>query len=406
MVPLSRLERWPLYRRDQHRSDDHQEAVGGLFSNLILDQIPITRVADITALDVLGIPVFTSVTPMAKDLTTHLGKGMDKQTARIGAVMEALERVSAEVLDCEPQKFTYSQLVSGGTDVADPLCFDLPDTSCYRPDCPFDWVEGWDLIASRPIWILADLARSPAVEHVLDQVDTNGLAAGFSYGQALRSGLLETIERDAVSQYLFVRRFELESGNRSLARRIDLTSLPPGPRMLVDRAAAAGLEVTLEDLTTDLQIPVISCRLLDRAFPSASGTMQFVTEGWGVDLKAAAAAMHAILEAFQSRLGFIQGSRDSYNQVPLLSGGQRDNFDKLSTQCDFSEVPEMALSDREAEIEFIIERLQAVGVQRAIVIDLTRKSFGVPVVRVRVPGLSVFAIDSRRVGWRSARHLV
>lgn len=406
MVPLSRLEQWPLYSRDQCRNDDQQEAIDGLFGKSLLDQVPITRVADITALDVLDIPIFTSVTPMAKDLTTHLGKGIDKQAARIGAVMEALERISAEELDCKPQKSTYFELTSSGTSVADPLCFDLPRTSSYRPDCPFDWVSGWDLVNSRPIWLLADLARSPAMEHILDQVDTNGLAAGFTYGQALRSGILEAVERDAVSQYQFIRRFGPAEDRRSIARRIDLTSLPPGPRALADRATHAGLELILEDLTTDLQIPVISCRLRDRAFPAASGPMPLVAEGWGVDLQAAAATTHAILESFQSRLGFIQGARDSYNQMPLLSGERRGYSNQPSTLHDFSTIPEMALPDLRAEIEFVIERLEAVGIQRAIVIDLTRKSFGVPVVRVRVPGLSLFAIDNRRVGWRSARHLV
>jgi ribosomal protein S12 methylthiotransferase accessory factor len=92
--------------------------------------------------------------------------------------------------------------------------------------------------------------------------------------------------------------------------------------------------------------------------------------------------------------------------MPLLSGERRGYSNQPSTLHDFSTIPEMALPDLRAEIEFVIERLEAVGIQRAIVIDLTRKSFGVPVVRVRVPGLSLFAIDNRRVGWRSARHLV
>ncbi len=406
MVPLSRLERWPLYNRDQRGNNNRQDAIVGRCDRLILDQVPITRVADITALDVIGIPIFTSVTPMAKDLTTHLGKGTDKEAARVGAVMEALERISAEEFDCKPEKFTYIELLTLGATAADPLSFDLPRTSGYRPDCSFDWVQGWDLVNNRPIWILADLVRSPASEHVLDKVDTNGLAAGFHYDQALRSGILEVIERDAVSQHLFVRRFGPGTERHCVARRIDLASLPPGPKALASRAKDAGLELILEDLTTDLRIPVISCKLLDRAFPATSGPISLVAEGWGVDLQAADAATHAILEAFQSRLGLIQGARDSYNQVPLSSGAVRGEANQVQALHDFSTVPEMVLPDVKAEIEYVIERLEAVGIQQAIVIDLTRRSFCVPVVRVRVPGLSLFAIDSRRVGWRSARHLV
>ncbi len=261
----------------------------------ILEQVPITRVADLTALDVLQVPVFTSVTPMAKDLTTHLGKGMDKEAARVGAVMEAIERISAQELDGKLHQFTYSELTSCGANVADPLWFDLPRASSYRQDRKFEWVEGWELVSSRPIWILADLARSPATEQILDQVDTNGLAAGFTHSQALRSGILEVVERDAVSQHHFFHRFGQAGDRGPVGRRIDMTSLPPGPGALADRARNAGLELILEDLTTDLQIPVISSTLIDRAFPGVSGPMPLVAEGWGADLRAAAAATHAIL---------------------------------------------------------------------------------------------------------------
>jgi ribosomal protein S12 methylthiotransferase accessory factor len=354
----------------------------------------------------LQVPVFTSVTPMAKDLTTHLGKGMDKEAARVGAVMEAIERISAQELDGKLHQFTYSELTSCGANVADPLWFDLPRASSYRQDRKFEWVEGWELVSSRPIWILADLARSPATEQILDQVDTNGLAAGFTHSQALRSGILEVVERDAVSQHHFFHRFGQAGDRGPVGRRIDMTSLPPGPGALADRARNAGLELILEDLTTDLQIPVISSTLIDRAFPGVSGPMPLVAEGWGADLRAAAAATHAILESFQSRLGVIHGARDSYNQMSSFPGGQRGGSNQMSTQHDFSTIPEMDLPDLKAEIEFVLERLNAVGLQQAIIIDLARKSFGVPVVRVRVPGLSLFAIDSRRVGWRSARHVL
>lgn len=37
---------------------------------------------------------------------------------------------------------------------------------------------------------------------------------------------------------------------------------------------------------------------------------------------------------------------------------------------------------------------------RTVVVDLTRKELGIPVVRVIVPGMEVFAIDEDRVGAR------
>ncbi len=48
----------------------------------------------------------------------------------------------------------------------------------------------------------------------------------------------------------------------------------------------------------------------------------------------------------------------------------------------------------------MVDRVHAVGLRSAIVTDLTRKEIGIPVVRVLVPGLEVFSIDSDRVGRR------
>ena len=61
-----------------------------------LARLPVTRIADLTPLDEIRLPVFTVVTPLAKDLTTHMGKGIDATSARVSALMEAVERISAE----------------------------------------------------------------------------------------------------------------------------------------------------------------------------------------------------------------------------------------------------------------------------------------------------------------------
>jgi ribosomal protein S12 methylthiotransferase accessory factor len=56
--------------------------------------------------------------------------------------------------------------------------------------------------------------------------------------------------------------------------------------------------------------------------------------------------------------------------------------------------------DLEANITETVTRINDVGLRSVITVDLTRKELGVPVVRVIVPGLEVFSIDSDRVGRR------
>ncbi len=406
MVSPSLLERWPLYDRRREAYSALEKAKHKLLLKSTIDQVPITRIADITSLDVLGTFVFATVTPLARDLTTHLGKGVDKEAARVSAVMEAVERVCAEEFEGGCQHTTYLELMSSGAHVADPLSFDLPPLTGYRPDSVFEWVQGWELISALPIWVLADLARSPAKEGVLDQVDTNGLAAGFTRGRAVRSAILEVIERDAVSQHHFFEQYGHDADAGPVRRRIDLGSLPPIPKALAERAKEANLKLILEDLTTDLEIPVISSTLIDPSFCGAAGPMPLVVVGWGADLLAGAAVTHAILESFQSRLGVIHGARDSYNQVPSSRRDTGRKSRNIVAEHDFAAIPDTNLPDLETEIEFILGRLKSVGLTQAIVIDMSRKTLGLPVVRVRVPGLSLFTIDRRRVGWRSARHLL
>ena len=56
----------------------------------------ITRVADITDLDRIGIPVFSCIRPTANDgaITVYNGKGATVEESRISAIMEGIERYS------------------------------------------------------------------------------------------------------------------------------------------------------------------------------------------------------------------------------------------------------------------------------------------------------------------------
>ena len=63
-----------------------------------LKRVPVSRVLDVTPLDYVGLPVWSAVTPLARDLTVHAGKGPTAEAARLSAVMEGIERVSAEAV--------------------------------------------------------------------------------------------------------------------------------------------------------------------------------------------------------------------------------------------------------------------------------------------------------------------
>src|SRR5690348_7480237 len=56
----------------------------------------ITRIAELTGLDDLGIPVFAAIRPLGRSLSTQQGKGLTAEAARVSALMESLETFTAE----------------------------------------------------------------------------------------------------------------------------------------------------------------------------------------------------------------------------------------------------------------------------------------------------------------------
>src|ERR1700683_2777150 len=65
-------------------------------ANRVARSFGVTRLANITGLDRLGIPVYTAVVPKSDDpISVYNGKGTRPVEARAGALMEAIERQTA-----------------------------------------------------------------------------------------------------------------------------------------------------------------------------------------------------------------------------------------------------------------------------------------------------------------------
>lgn len=63
-----------------------------------IKQAGITRLADLTGLDHIGIPVYAAVRPLAKSISISQGKGLCKAQAKCSAAMESIEVHWAEEL--------------------------------------------------------------------------------------------------------------------------------------------------------------------------------------------------------------------------------------------------------------------------------------------------------------------
>jgi YcaO-like protein with predicted kinase domain len=369
----------------------------------ILDRVPITRVYDATPLDCLGLPVWGAVTPLARDLTVHAGKGETSPAARISAVMEAVERVCAEDLD--PARIRWARYSTIQRDRAlDPAVFDLPFETTYAPDRPLSWVEGYDLLQENHVWVPVDLVVSPAREGVCLGVDTNGLAAGNTHTEAVVHALHEVIERDAAALDDFT---SLYGAPRT--RLIDPASLPHVGRGRAQMIIERGMSLRLQDLEHDLGVPVFRATIGDRGFPGSEGrTMYFA--GLGADLDPAIAVLRAINEAAQSHTGVVLGARDSFEYGARPAGSGADWLvRKLLAPSPIVPFRDGARAppDLYERLLLLLDRLAAAGCRQCVVVDLMREDLGIPVVRVLVPGLAgPYGHTTRRPSLRLLRSLL
>jgi ribosomal protein S12 methylthiotransferase accessory factor len=342
----------------------------------------ITRIAELTGLDTIGIPVFAAIRPMGRSLSTQQGKGTTALAARVSALMESLETWSAEHLALPVVRASWRRLGGRAVDVRR---LARPRGRLDR-DARWRWVEGWDLGAGRPVLVpeqavtLDTTFRAPPVF----DISSNGLASGNARVEAVAHGLCEVIERDAEAAW------RRAGGDR----RLVLDSIPdPACRALIERITAAGPRVWVWDVTDPASaagIAVIGAAIMEDPREPAWRTLGFY-QGFGAHWQPEIAIARALTEAAQTRLTYIAGARDDFFAHDYARATDPARlaalWQRFSAPCDepvgFDELPRRTARTLGDAVE------QLVATQRQVIaVDLTHPALGVPVVKVIVPGLA------------------
>ncbi|MBI5185991.1 MAG: hypothetical protein HZA01_09745 [Nitrospinae bacterium] len=95
----------------------------------------VTRLADITGLDRIGVPVTAVIRPNSLTLATASGKGLTKATAKVSGIMEPIELYHAENVILPSFLETYNRLPGGIAKIELPL-LPLKKNSLFNPDWP------------------------------------------------------------------------------------------------------------------------------------------------------------------------------------------------------------------------------------------------------------------------------
>ncbi len=397
-------------------------------------RIGVTRLADITDMDVLRIPNYSAVLPGTEDyIWVYSGKGPTKEHAMASALMESIERYSS-LPSGGQRKFTRSSYaeLSKTCKVLHPDRLVEPVRFEYRDDMLMDWLAGYDLASGEEVMVPASAALfrytpPPPAVNPFAYFHTNGLASGNVMEEAICHALCEVIERDAMSLGelrasaipFHILRIVLHSLNSaglqvpsipvdrfvddpSVFPDVDISGIEFQPaKDLVDKFYRAGISLTIKDITSDIGIPTFNASSVEWV----THDYGYLAEGHGTHPDARIALIRAITEVSQTRAANIQGARDDLRKIKY---GEQNTDDRRAWQfmastkkIRFSQVQTFFNEDILDDIKLILSRLKNVGLSQVIIVDLTNPDIGIPVVRAIVPGLETFKITKSIMGMRA-----
>ncbi|WDZ81386.1 YcaO-like family protein (plasmid) [Ensifer adhaerens] len=367
----------------------------------LLPTFGVSRLARLTRLDKIGIPVWSAISPNARSIVINQGKGITDNDAKVSAAMEAIERAVACAPAVPARMATRRTLCESGDQA-----LTLPGLAAAgKPDLGDDetisWLRGFNLTDGTITWApLHATTLDRTIEDCRYWQSSDGLASGNTETEAILHGLLERIERDAETLW------RLLPLSGKLATCIDPASFAdPILDQMARQIAVCGLQLRLFDMTSDVAVPCYAATLADAGILTARQPRYHdVTIGHGAHPVARRAALRAVTEAAQSRLTYISGARDDVFPETFarpLPGETQRLFEavpqrKTATAAIAEDGPQGLLCHA-------MQRLEEAHIRSVVVVPLVEDG-DVPfsVVKVLVPDLeNPDGLRKRRFGERA-----
>lgn len=354
------------------------------------DVAGITRIADLTWLDSVGIPVYQAVRPGALTLSVSQGKGLTPVLAQVSAAMEALELWHAEELRLPTVTMTPSQASA----IIDYDFYTLPlnRPSWVHDHTVLEWVEGTTLVSRAKTLVprqLLDLGGGSRLGEPftlpLFRVTSSGLASGNTLSEAALHGLYELVERDCTERH-------------RLQAVQDITALDPDSindascTALMEQFKASGVSVVIYDISSPIRIPAFAACIASMDLPA-------VHAGYGCHANVGIALSRALTEAAQVRLTVIAGVRDDLppeydwpNELWSSAPGKALMSTRPVGTGDFGRLTGHDWGPWfEENVRQAARLVQCETGVEPLMVDLTNYDLGLPVVFVVAPGLIPYA---------------
>ena len=355
--------------------------------------------------------VVDSVFWLRQNIKSHSGgKGTTRIQSKVSAIGEAIERYSCihwgyeasvesryvdlqekaihpnQIMNFSDQQYTnqerWNKEQTGRSYQVIPNRFDEENV--------VSWTPTWSLTEQTFKYIFAPLCYygHPDQRYFYNVIDSNGVAAGNTFEEAMLLGFLELVERDCVALWWY---------NRISRPGVDLSTFKiPYLDNLQQRYETLGRELWAIDISSDLGIPAFAAFSRWKDAPTED-----IIYGFSAHLNPEAALMSAITEMNQCLPGVrlnVDG-KDRYrwpkgeaitwwqqatieNQPYLLPNANED----AKTYSDYTD---LTLGSLKENIEQCIDIVQDAGMEM-LALDHTRPDIGMNVCRVIVPGMRHF----------------
>lgn len=351
----------------------------------------ITRVANVTGLDRIGVPVAMAYRPNARSISVSPGKGLTLDAAKCSAVMESIEGWHAE-RPMVPLLHATLREMTARHRVIDVGALPHNTVRAFDPDRALLWTESHEMLSSERVWVPFELVHTrftlplpPSSGALLP--GSNGLASGNHRLEALSHALCELIERDASTLW------HAGTDDECAATRVDLATVDDGPcREVLQRLDDAGIAAGVWEMTSDVGVASFRCEIVDRAPDPARPHLPGV--GSGSHAAREVALLRALTEAVQTRMTLITGARDDLNVHHFARSFDEAAHARTLAKIDapgprrsFHDAPTHESETVHDDAVWLLARLASAGIREVAAVELTRPEFNIPVVRAIVPGL-------------------
>jgi ribosomal protein S12 methylthiotransferase accessory factor len=354
----------------------------------MLDRFSITRVADITHLDEIGIPTMVCYRPDSKTLAMGLGSGIEPAQAWVSCVMESVETWHLE----------YARMPMAGTGSAravgldyDVRALSLLPNSPVTSRTPLDWVTGRGLLTgSRTLApasiIRLDMTTRRSWQDLYFNRSSNGAATGSTLADAMLHGLFEVIERGCVAEHIAARALDPGRPPRHVNPE---SATDPTTVAFVEAVAAAGCSFECVRIENSYGLSCYGAEIWSADMPVRCG-------GFGCHVDPEIAFGRAVSEAAQCRLAVVSGARDDIDTYVYRPAADFERDSRTVDTAITDGNPAPRFDDIEDVIAYCAARLRDVTGWEPFAVDLTQPEIGIPMSVVIAPGAPLCDFDQYR----------